>query len=113
MKTTITAVGADEKAIFFKIVRERKEQEPHEQLVSVNKPCKCKGICDCVMLKPEDLMNDPQSEFFVSKMNIIDDKQFEAAMKKLKDEKRQRDRERNHGAEKSADTQKPVEPTSA
>lgn len=52
-----------------------------------NKVCNCEGDCDCITVKPEGMMLNIQADGFVSKMNVLDDREFEKAMRKLQKEK--------------------------
>jgi hypothetical protein len=42
-----------------------------------------------VTIKPGDEMNDVHSEKFVSKFNLLDDREFEKAMKAIRERKKQ------------------------
>jgi hypothetical protein len=49
-----------------------------------DKVCICANDCDCVTVKHGDKMNDPKKPDFVSKVNLLSDREFDKAMKVLK-----------------------------
>jgi hypothetical protein len=53
----------------------------------MNKVCHCENDCDCITVQPGDEMNDVNSENFKSKMNLLDDREFDKAMKAIRAKK--------------------------